>query len=67
MTQVAEDLGDAVRILKIDTDENPELSSQLQVGNPGGLRAGLGSSATQPSMPSCEFLSGAAHLERNWR
>lgn len=29
--QVAEELGDKVRIVKIDTDENPELSSQLQV------------------------------------
>ena len=32
--QVAEELGDAVRILKVDTDENPELSSQLQVSPP---------------------------------
>ena len=28
--QVGEQLGDTVKILKIDTDENPELSSQLQ-------------------------------------
>ena len=29
--QVAEELGDLVRIVKIDTDEHPEVSSQLQV------------------------------------
>ena len=29
--QVAEELGDAVRIVKIDTEAEPELSSQLQV------------------------------------
>lgn len=29
--QVAADLGDKVKVLKIDTDQNPELSSQLQV------------------------------------
>lgn len=29
--QVAEELGDSVRIVKVDTDENPELSTQLQV------------------------------------
>ena len=29
--QVAEELGDSIRILKIDTDENQDLSSQLQV------------------------------------
>jgi len=31
LEQVAEQLGDAVRILKVDTDENPTLSSQLQI------------------------------------
>lgn len=30
--QVAEDLGESVKILKVDTDENPTLSTQLQVG-----------------------------------
>lgn len=25
-------MGDAVRILKIDTDKNPDISTQLQVG-----------------------------------
>lgn len=29
--QVADQLGDKVKILKIDVDENPELSSQLRV------------------------------------
>ena len=29
--QVAETLGDKVKVLKIDVDENPELSSQLKV------------------------------------
>lgn len=29
--QVAEKMGDAVRILKIDTDQNPDISTQLQV------------------------------------
>lgn len=29
--QVAEQMGDRVRILKVDTDQNPEISSQLQV------------------------------------
>lgn len=29
--QVAEELGDTVRIVKVDTDENPDVSSQLQV------------------------------------
>lgn len=31
LEQVAENLGDKVKVLKIDTDENPELSSQLQI------------------------------------
>lgn len=31
MNQVAEKMGDAVRILKIDTDKNPDISTQLQV------------------------------------
>ena len=31
--QVANELGDKVKVLKIDTDENPELSTQLQVCN----------------------------------
>lgn len=30
-TQVAETLGDKVKVLKIDVDENPDLSSQLKV------------------------------------
>lgn len=29
--QVAADLGDAIRIVKVDTDANPMLSSQLQI------------------------------------
>ena len=29
--QVAEELGDSVRIVKVDTDENQELSNQLRV------------------------------------
>jgi thioredoxin-like negative regulator of GroEL len=29
--QVAESLGDKVKVLKIDVDENPELSSQLKI------------------------------------
>ncbi|KAK9815209.1 hypothetical protein WJX72_000019 [[Myrmecia] bisecta] len=28
---VAAEMGDAVRIVKVDTDENPELASQLQI------------------------------------
>lgn len=32
MLQVADDLGESIRILKVDTDENPALSTQLQVG-----------------------------------
>jgi hypothetical protein len=31
VTQVSESLGDEVKILKVDVDENPQLSSQLQV------------------------------------
>lgn len=31
MRQVAEDLGDAVKVLKVDTDENQALATQLQV------------------------------------
>ena len=31
LIQVAETLGDKVKVLKIDVDENPELSSQLKV------------------------------------
>lgn len=31
LEQVADELGDTVKVLKIDTDENPELSSQLQI------------------------------------
>ncbi|EIE23730.1 thioredoxin-like protein [Coccomyxa subellipsoidea C-169] len=31
LEQVAEELGDTVRIVKIDTDEHPEVSSQLQI------------------------------------
>ena len=30
LDRVAADLGEGVKILKVDTDENPELSSQLQ-------------------------------------
>jgi hypothetical protein len=30
LDRVAADLGDSVKILKVDTDENPDLSSQLQ-------------------------------------
>ena len=30
-TQVATELGDKIKVLKIDTDENPELSTSLQV------------------------------------
>lgn len=33
LLQVYDELGDDIRILKIDTDENPDLSSQLQVCN----------------------------------
>lgn len=29
--QVAADLGDAIRIVKVDTDQNPVLSSELQI------------------------------------
>ena len=29
--QVAEELGDKVRIVKVDTDKEPQLSSQLQI------------------------------------
>lgn len=35
--QVAAELGDKVKVLKIDTDQNPELSSQLQVRKATGL------------------------------
>lgn len=31
LLQVYDELGDDIRIIKIDTDENPDLSSQLQV------------------------------------
>ncbi|CAK0783145.1 hypothetical protein CVIRNUC_006341 [Coccomyxa viridis] len=31
LEQVYDELGDKIRVLKIDTDENPELSSQLQI------------------------------------
>ncbi|KAL6784130.1 TRXZ1 [Auxenochlorella protothecoides x Auxenochlorella symbiontica] len=31
LVKVAERLGDSVRILKIDTDENPDISNQLQI------------------------------------
>lgn len=31
LEKVAADLGDSVEILKIDTDENPQLSSQLRI------------------------------------
>lgn len=30
-------MGDAVRILKIDTDKNPDISTQLQAGAEVGL------------------------------
>lgn len=36
LVQVAEKMGDAVRILKIDTDKNPDISTQLQVGSLSG-------------------------------
>ena len=32
--QVSEELGDKIQILKIDTDENPDLSNQLRVSHP---------------------------------
>lgn len=31
LEQVATELGDKIKVLKIDTDENPELSTQLQI------------------------------------
>lgn len=31
LEKVAKELGDKVRLVKVDTDENPELSSQLQI------------------------------------
>ena len=31
LSQVAKELGDKVRIIKVDTDKNPDLSSQLRV------------------------------------
>ena len=45
--QVAEELGDSIRILKIDTDENPDLSSQLQVWR---------GRCKRPNLPSCRSL-----------
>ncbi len=29
--QVAQELGDTIRVVKVDTDKNPMLSSQLQI------------------------------------
>ncbi|BDA47641.1 Thioredoxin-like protein CITRX, chloroplastic [Coccomyxa sp. Obi] len=31
LEQVADELGDSIRVVKIDTDENPDISSQLQI------------------------------------
>lgn len=31
LEKVAETMGDKIRVVKIDTDENPELSSQLKI------------------------------------
>lgn len=38
--QVAADLGDKIKVLKIDTDQNPELSTQLQVSQLNAVRSG---------------------------
>lgn len=52
---MAEELGDGVRILKVDTDLNPDISTQLQVGGPvagaSGCRGGGVGGYTQ-SLPS---------------
>lgn len=48
LEQVAAELGDNVRILKIDTDENPDISSQLQIqGLPTLIFVGM-----DPSKPA---------------
>lgn len=48
LEQVAAELGDKVKVLKIDTDQNPELSSQLQIqGLPTMVFVGM-----DPSKPA---------------
>jgi hypothetical protein len=64
---VAEKLGEGVRILKIDTDANPDISTQLQVGCLllAGGRVGIGGCAgaglgqAQTSAPSGRWGLGA--------
>lgn len=46
---VAEKMGDAVRILKIDTDQNPDISTQLQIhGLPTLIFVGM--DASKPAL-----------------
>lgn len=55
LDRVAADLGEGVKILKVDTDENPELSSQLQAR----VVPCRGSAATpaSPVLPRVAWLS----------
>jgi thioredoxin-like negative regulator of GroEL len=49
LDRVAADLGEGVKILKVDTDENPELSSQLQIqGLP--TMVFVGTDTTKPAL-----------------
>lgn len=41
LLQVANDLGDGVQVLKVDVDENPQLSTQLQVRALARVRTGV--------------------------
>lgn len=62
LEQVYDDLGDAIRILKIDTDENPELSSQLQIqGLPTMVFVGVDPS--KPALRTEGLLPAAAIKE----
>ncbi len=43
LEKVAEEMGDTVRIVKVDTDEEPDLSTQLQIqGLPTLVYVGVG-------------------------
>lgn len=43
LEKVAEEMGDSVRIVKVDTDEEPDLSTQLQIqGLPTLVYVGVG-------------------------
>jgi len=58
LEKVAEELGDEVRIIKIDTDQNPEVSSQLQIAGLPTI-VFVGTDRTKPALRTEGLLPAA--------